>query len=80
MSWMDGSGHIADGESSAQSFKAAFVPILDRRERQAPDDFIGLRYPIRAYQYCQSSRTPAPSVQLILSTQTNRGKEDVQLE
>ena len=35
------------------------VLILAMRQRQAPDDPIGLRYPIRAYQPGPSSSVPA---------------------
>jgi hypothetical protein len=44
---------------------AAPKPIPDRRERQAPDDSIEVRYPIREYQSAQSSQLPAPSFQFL---------------
>lgn len=46
----------------------------ESEERQAPDDPIGLRYPIRVYESGQSSHTPAPSVRFLL----NKNKERTQ--
>jgi hypothetical protein len=54
---MDGEGCLRT-ENPRLILQADFVLILVSRQRQAPDDPIGLRYPIRVYQSGRSSIFP----------------------
>jgi hypothetical protein len=54
---MDGGG-ILRTENPRQNLQAVKTLTLADRRRQAPDDPIGLRYPIRVYQSGRSSISP----------------------
>jgi len=63
---MGGAGrYITVRRILGSSFVAADRLIHVSRERQAPDDSIGLRYPIREYQGGQSSSFSAPSFRFL---------------
>jgi hypothetical protein len=54
---MDGGG-IPRTENPRKNLQAVKMLTLADRRRQAPDDPIGLRYPIRVYQSGRSSISP----------------------
>ncbi len=54
---MDGEGRPRT-ENPRAILQAVMTLILAIRRRQAPDDPIGLRYPIRVYQSGRSSTIP----------------------
>jgi hypothetical protein len=49
-------------ENPRAVLQAGTILILGMRQRQAPDDPIGLRYPIRVYQSGLSSNNPSPLI------------------
>lgn len=64
----NGRGGFQRTENPREKLQAGFILTLVNRQRQAPDDPIGLRYPIRVYQSGQSSRDPSSAVPFIIQT------------
>ncbi len=64
-----GRGGFPRKENPRAILQAGNILILALRQRQAPDDPIGLRYPIREYQSGPSSMSPSSADLITLGRQ-----------
>ena len=69
----NGRGGFPRTENPRAIPQAGLILILVVRQRQAPDDPIGLRYPIRVYQSGQSSRYPSSAVPFTIRKRKDDG-------
>ena len=68
-----GRGGFPQKENPRAILQAGNILTLVLRQRQAPDDPIGLRYPIREYQSGRLSMSPSSAVLITLGHQKEVG-------